>query len=410
MFCLDGNVAESEPYKALAELARAANKLTQFKRKLPPDKGKRVLKELSSRHSDLAHSLKTGLSCKTLCFSENRSDPTPPGAQANSRRLPALQPRRPTKTSNLEKLLLSDPSRVRVFRKIIDRQSGKPLHKTAKFKITQITDHTYFTDNGKGYSKNNVCLKPNFRYDLSTGQKTLGDRLQASKLTSTSSNVGKRPATLSQPTLLEKRPVSHPMVADLTVDSSSEGSSGSNTLQKVREFSPVEKPLRLQEDVPPVTFATTTLTPQKTTMVTVVPLPSATQSTSSVLANPRTEFLSPTDVSTESLIPPSQHLLPETQSSYPSLSLPAQSVVDDSEIVRTSSCSKKATQFVGDPLRHSVKLVEEDNMSEEVHDLPAGNALPPSHSPRKPLIRNRPQLVLLEASFSSFVNKTQNGN
>ena len=83
--------------------------------------------------------------------------------------------------------------------------------------------------------------------------------------------------------------------------------------------------------------------------------------------------------------------------------------MDDSEVVRTSSRSKKATQFFGDPLRHSVKLVEDDNMSEEVHDLPAGNALPSSHSPRKPLIRNRPQLALLEASSSSIVSKTQDG-
>ena len=119
-------MAESEPYKALIELAQVANNWTQFKKNLPPDEGKRVLKKLSSRHSDLAHSLKTGLSRKTLCFSESRSDPTPPGTQANSRRLPTLQPRRPTKTSKLEKLLLSYPSRVRVFRKIIDRQSGKP--------------------------------------------------------------------------------------------------------------------------------------------------------------------------------------------------------------------------------------------------------------------------------------------
>ena len=113
-------MAESEPYKALADLARAANKWTLYKRNLPPDGGKRVLKELSSRHSDLAHSLKTGLTRNKLHFLECGSGSTPPGAQTSSRRLPALQPRRPTKTSKLENFLLSDPSRVRVFRKIID--------------------------------------------------------------------------------------------------------------------------------------------------------------------------------------------------------------------------------------------------------------------------------------------------
>ena len=49
LFSLDGNVADSEPYKALAELARAANTWSQFKRNLPPDGGKKVLKELATR-------------------------------------------------------------------------------------------------------------------------------------------------------------------------------------------------------------------------------------------------------------------------------------------------------------------------------------------------------------------------
>ena len=49
-------------------------------------------------------------------------------------------------------------------------------------------------------------------------------------------------------------------------------------------------------------------------------------------------------------------------SSHPSLSLPAQPVVDDAESVRTSHRSKKRTQFFGDPLRHSVKMVEEDQI------------------------------------------------
>ena len=131
----------------------------------------------------------------------------PPGAQASSRRLPTLQPRRLSKTNKLETLLLSDPSRVRVFRKIIDRQSDKPLFKPAKFKITHITDH--FTDKEKVCRKNHVCLKPNFRNNISATQSTLGDRLQTPG--PTSRGVGKRPVTRSsQSTLLEKRPDDRP--------------------------------------------------------------------------------------------------------------------------------------------------------------------------------------------------------
>ena len=111
-----------------------------------PDGGKLVLKELATRHSDLAHSLKSGLNSNTLRFSAIAS---PPGTQVISRRAPVVQPTRLSRTSKLENLLLSDPGRVKVFRKIIDRQSGKPMYKLTKFKIVRVTDHTYITDNGK---------------------------------------------------------------------------------------------------------------------------------------------------------------------------------------------------------------------------------------------------------------------
>ena len=131
-------MADNEPYKALTEPARAANIWSQFKRNLPPDGGKKVLKELATRHSDLAHSLKSGLNHNTLRFP---TIVTPPGAQGSSRCAPAVAPRRLSRTSKLENLLMSDPSRVKVFRKIIDRHSGKPLCKMTKLKIVRVTDH-----------------------------------------------------------------------------------------------------------------------------------------------------------------------------------------------------------------------------------------------------------------------------
>ena len=261
----------------------------------------------------------------------------------------------------METLLLSDP---RVFRKIIDRQSGKPFFKPAKFKITRITDHTYVTDK-KNYRKNHVCLKPNFRNNILGTQSTLGDRLQTPGTISRS--VGKKPVTRSsQPALLEKRPddpsVSQPMVVDLTADSSSEGSSGQNTLQVVRESTSVEKRPRLHDDLPQVTFADSSFTPNQSTMDTIVSFPPITQSVNPTVVNARSEFSSHADVSPEGFVQPAQHVPSESISSYPSLSLPAQPVVDDSEVVRTSSRSKKATKFFGDPLRHSVKIVEEDTL------------------------------------------------
>ena len=175
LFSLDENVADSEPYK-----------------------------ELAVRHSDLAHSLKTGLNHNTLRFPKVGTNVTPPGPQVNPQRLPALQPRRPSKTSKLENVLLSHPNRVKVVRQIIDRKSGKPLFKSAKLKIVCITDHTYVTDNGKVYRKNYICLKPKSRYNISVGQNSLGDRLQASN--PTTHGAVKMPATRVQPVVLEQRP------------------------------------------------------------------------------------------------------------------------------------------------------------------------------------------------------------
>ena len=229
----------------MAELTRAANKWSQCKRNLPPDGGKNVLKELATRHSDLAHSLKSGFNSQTLRFS---AIVTPPGAQVSSRRAPVVQPRRLTKTSKLENLLLSDPRRVKVFRKIIDRQSGKPLYKLTKFKIVRVTDHTYVTDNGKVYRKNHICLKPNYRSTVLVAPNTIGDRTQASN--STSRGTVKRPITRSQPVLLEQRPNNPPLsipMVDLTVDSSSESSIGSNNGRQVaHDSAPIGKRQKFQ--------------------------------------------------------------------------------------------------------------------------------------------------------------------
>ena len=265
-------------------------------------------------------------------------------------------------------------------------------------------------------SKNHVCFKPSFRNNISATQSTLGDRLQTPGPSSRSG--GRKPVThSSQPTLLEKRPddtsVSQPMVVDLTIDSSSEGSSGQNTLQVVRESTPVEKRPRIQDNLPPVTFADSSFPLNQSPMDTLASSPPITQSVNPTVANARSEYSSPADVAPEGFVQPAQHVPRDSYSSYPSFSLPAQPIVDDSEAVWTSSRSKKATKFFGDPLRHSVKIViveEYTLLGEEVGDLPPQSSFLFSHSPRRPLIRDRPQLVTPEASFSSLINKTQDEN
>ena len=112
---------------------------------------------------------------------------------------------------------------------------------------------------GKVYRKNHICLKPNYRSTVSVAPNTLGDRLQASNSTSASRLAAKRPVTRSQPVLLDQRPnnptLSTPMV-DLTIDSSSESSVGSNGgLHVINDPSHIGKRQKLQCDSPPVRFA-----------------------------------------------------------------------------------------------------------------------------------------------------------
>ena len=144
--------------------------------------------------------------------------------------------------------------------------------------------------------------------------------------------------------MLEQRPenpgLTNQIVVDLAADSSSEGSSGSNHLQVVRESTPVEKRLKLHNDSPPVTFAHTadsSAQPLNTGSATPSPPTApAAQITGSGPADPRIEFLPPDGVSSEAFVHSSQNALSEPHSSYPSFSLPAHPVVGDSEAVRTS--------------------------------------------------------------------------
>ena len=149
-------------------------------------------------------------------------------------------------------------------------------------------DHTYVTDKGRVYRKNHKCLKPNFRYDISVEQNTLGDCLPAS----TSSSVINRAAPRSQPVIMEQRPnnpiLSDPIVVDLTADSCSEGFLGSSNPQVVRESTHVAEWPQMSSDSPPVNFfkpsasftqlPSTTL-PPTTVTTTTVPSPSEAQIT-----------------------------------------------------------------------------------------------------------------------------------
>ena len=244
---------------------------------------------------------------------------------------------------------------------------------------------------------------------------TLGDRLQSSGISSKSG--GKKPVTrASHLTLLKKRPantsVSLPAVVDLTVDSSNESPPDQHASHETRISTPMEKRLRLHDESLPVTFGNSFLTPGQSSMDTCVSLPPITQPVvPSTLAAGLHQL--PLDVvDSEGPVLPGKSAQADPYSSLPSLSLPAQPVTDDSEGTRTSSRSKRATKFFGDPLRHSVKSVEEDKSLEKEADiLPSKSVLPSSQSPkRRPLLRDRSHLTSPEAPFSSSLDTAQDGN
>ena len=129
---------------------------------------------------------------------------------------------------------------------------------------------------------------------------------------------------------------------------------------------------------------------------------------------------SPEKEVSKDLNPPSHSASSVLPSSYPSLSLPAQPVVDDTESIRTSYRSKKQTQFFGDPLRHSVKLVEEDQIlpsattlisppipvtEEQIMPSDAPNVS--TSSPRKQLICDRFPLQSSTQSSSSLAHRKE---
>ena len=59
---------------------------------------------------------------------------------------PSTSKKRPSGMNTLESLLLHSPDSVKVYRKCLDRNSGKPLYKLAKFKIVRVTNNTYITN------------------------------------------------------------------------------------------------------------------------------------------------------------------------------------------------------------------------------------------------------------------------
>ena len=67
-------IADTKQYKALEEIARAANRWSQLKRNINVETGRNLMNELGSRNTEITNALKTGLSKTTLRFYDRVAD------------------------------------------------------------------------------------------------------------------------------------------------------------------------------------------------------------------------------------------------------------------------------------------------------------------------------------------------
>ena len=253
------------------------------------------------------------------------------------------RPKRLSKTRKLEKLVLKGLLRVKIFRKVLDRKSGKPLFKLAKIKITRVTDHTYITDKGKVYRKNHLALRHNFNHPkFSATPGTVGERLQR--------RIALRPQSqpFTSPALRQTNEPSKCKVIDLTAESSSKDS-----LITGPQLELVEAPVTAPQELASADATS------KAPVVHPLTNPASTSSTG-VQATPQ-DMPIQLQPQTSSTVPQAAAQDPAATGHTEDGDSTTQSTSDST---RFSGRSKKPTRFYGDPLRHSVNSVTESDPAE----------------------------------------------
>ena len=275
--------------------------------------------------------------------------------------------KRLSKTRKLEKLVLQDPLRVKIFRKVLDRKSGKPLFKLAKIKITRVTDHTYITDKEKVFRKNHLSLKHNFNYPkFSATPGTVGERLQRRIAPRPQSQLSTIPATR------QTNEPSKGKVIDLTAESSSEDS-----LITGPQLELVEAPVTTPQGSAPV------IVTSKAPIINPPTNPALTSSTGAQ-ATPQDQPITHQTQTSDTV--------PQTATKDPAatghMEVDNPTSQSTSESNRSSNRSKKPTRFYGDPLRHSVKSVTESDPAESSSQRPITDQI--ITTPFTPIVRKVP--------------------
>ena len=138
------SVSDTPHYRALENLAHSANQWLTLKKSLSHQEGVKALKTLTERNQVLAATLRSNLSAGTLRF-------------RNQMQMDQFHPSLPKR--NLEYLVLNEPSKVEIFRKFLNRKSGRELFKPFKGKIVRITGSTYISDKGKVIRRNHLAVR-----------------------------------------------------------------------------------------------------------------------------------------------------------------------------------------------------------------------------------------------------------
>ena len=138
------SVADTPHYRALESLAHSANQWLSLKKSLLHQEGVKALRTLTERNQVLAATLRSNLSARTLRFRNQ---------------MPAEQIRPSQPKRNLDYLILNERSKVEIFRKFLNRKSGRELFKHFKGKIVSVTGSTYFTDEDKVIRRNHLAVR-----------------------------------------------------------------------------------------------------------------------------------------------------------------------------------------------------------------------------------------------------------
>ena len=138
------SVADTPHYRALESPAHSANQWLTLKKSLKHQEGVKALKTLTERNQVLAATLRSNLYAGMLRFRNQ---------------MPTEQIRPSLPKRKLDYLVLNEPSKVEIFRKFLNRKSGRELFKPFKGKIVQITGSTYISDKGKVIRRIHLALR-----------------------------------------------------------------------------------------------------------------------------------------------------------------------------------------------------------------------------------------------------------